>query len=175
MSTPTTAPARPPAPGKGGPLKDKRVLYGGAAVVAVAAFALWQRSKNAGSSTAAQTGSGTTGTDIASMLSDYNAQNQAALAGYVQQVQSLVGSVNTGTTSSTGNNPGVLAPGQKTSGSVKITNPNGGNVQEILRRYGITLDQFRALNKGLLLSPGHHGGAANLSDRLKAGTTVRIR
>jgi hypothetical protein len=159
MTVPTTA--RRPA---GGALKDKRVLYGGGAIVAVALFALYKRG-NAGATTAAAPSSGTTGTDIASALSDYNAQNQSAMAGYVQQVQSLVDSVKNGTTSST--STPSSGPAQPAPGSVSVPAPKVGvkapqhyvvvvgksdksmTVGKLIDTYHLTLAQIRNLNPAL--------------------------
>lgn len=169
MTAPTTAaPAAAGKPKAGGGLKDKRVLYGAGAIVAVAAFALYKRGQSG--STAAAAGSGTTGTDIASMLSDYNAQNQAALEGYVQQVKTLVGSVQGGTTSTGG--AGAVQPGGNTPAKRGPYKPQDRwqilygptTVGQLARKLGISVASLQRLNSKSWKS----------STPLHSGTRVKI-
>jgi hypothetical protein len=187
VSAPTTGrPAGQPAgPGPGGGrgrglLRDKRVVYGGAAVLAVAVVALYRRPKAGSGSdaegTGAGSGAGTTGTDIAGMLSDYNAQNQRAMAEYVDQVQTLVDSSKAGTPTSppSSSSPSPVTsspkPAAKPKAKAHMAKVGSGNKNEtvgkLMARWNLTLGQVRKLNPAL--------AKAGRNTKLAAGTSWRV-
>jgi hypothetical protein len=155
-------------------------VVGGAAVLAVAAVALYQRSKAGsdadGTGSGVAGGSGTTGTDIAGMLSDYNAQNQRAMDDYIGQVQTLVDSVKAGTPTGP---PSSSSPSPVTSPKPKpkpakpkphMAKVSAGNKNEtvgkLMARWHLTLGQVRRLNPALV--------KAGRNTKLAAGTSWRV-
>jgi len=161
--------------------RNKPLLIGVAGAAALGAVMYLRRGgPNAGAGTTAAGGIQTasvpafssTGTDLRAAIGDLGAGLQQQIGDYVTQLQTSAGAgaIPTGPPFR-----GQPIPWPGPANSITITARGGMSVADFIAKYGVSLSTIQALNKGVLISPGHHAGAAKLTDQLKPGTAIRIR
>jgi len=172
-------------------LKDKRLWIGVAVAAAVGAGVLWQRKRDTGSTTvsgetvatsgaaagglAGVSGIDTTGTDIASWMSQYSGSLQRQLDEYGT---SLSSTMDTYAKSLTGVQSQLTDIDKDVSGvsanmlkPVYVTKSSGStswSLSSVAKKYGIDIDMLRLLNPSLSKI------SATDPKALKAGTKIRL-